>query len=353
MFFSNLHKSFAIELTINTLLFVLFETYALHQLATSQIASELAFSFVFSLIMFAYFVLWAKTNEKVKHFEFELMNHTFFIINVMFTIALILNWINLNIFIPLLEMENAYISNIILQTIIYFKFLTYFFNYEEYLVSAKNNTLIKNAFFHLIKSKKVAYPSILIEKDNLEKERLISHEAGHLLFILEEIDEEKAVTASIIKDNFANGFVLFNVDHLLSTKENLEKVMKFYLGGIIAEIYEENQNEGIKQSVGRQSDMEAFNKVAIKYLNNAYSIHENTINYCTKQDQDAVIAFNDKSFRNLHKRMLLEGMEYLLENKESYENIKNLLRNKGIIYTKDVLTLKKAVNKNNKLESKK
>lgn len=336
------YYSFFKELTINIVLFFVFQTIVLFQedLSIIKDSKEISFAGLFSLFSIFYLLY---LNISGKHVEYHLEKINFFLLstNLMFAFAFFLHILNAYFLESKLEITNFYYINLfLLGTSAFMLIFLRYRNMNEYLIGAMSDIMLKNVAYKKLKlnHRAVARKSIRINKD-LSDENVISHEVGHLLFILPYIAKNKDVLISTIPDSGAKGFVLTNLFESPKTKLEFERKMLYLVGGLAADYYEQSKT-GTDIEVGAASDMWKFSNLAASYLKNGFSKKMLFLGESSELTLSEVSAHNKACMDYIYQSILKECLVYIINNKEVYEEIKALLKEEKVLYTEDLLKYK-------------
>lgn len=354
MFFitKNLSKqyySFFNELILNIAIFILFQFFFLFQpnieiIATSE---EFKWCFLFSL-MSLIFLISLNISKKFQDYKLELINIFMFSSNVMFSIGLILHFLNIFVLIPSFEMVNFHKANIFILTVLGFIFFVFRYRaIEDYLIGAMSDVMLKNVAYKKLKLnyRAISEKSVKINKKATD-ESVVNHEVGHLMFLIKNINENSEVIASIIPDRSAKGFVASNIFTKIETKKEYQNMMLYLIGGLASDYYESEVND-IEISAGAASDLTKFTELSIKYLSLGFSNKMCYLNKVpSKSDFDSgidIISHNNTCLNEIYRKSLNIAIDYIIENKEVYEELKKHLRKEKVLYNDDLLIFRNKI----------
>lgn len=166
---------------------------------------------------------------------------------------------------------------------------------------------------------------------NADEKRTVVHEAGHLIFygLLNNVPEIKVEIvdnrrAFFIKDYL--GYVEHSNFSDVRTKENMEWEMKMILGGKQLEEYV----LGIT-SVGASDDMESWNKLAIKYLEEGFGDF-----YYHDAKNEEEITSNNLTLSRLKRYQEDQVIDFFTANDSAVKSIVSLIENQRVLHNKDI-----------------
>lgn len=336
------YYSFFKEMFLNLLFFIVFQAAMIFQTSISFIADskEYAYAGLFSLFS-VLFLVYLTVSKKHDEYNLEKINLVLFSSNIMYSISIILHFLNVHILIPFLNMSNFHYANIFtLSTISFLFFVLRYMNLSDYLIGARSDIMLKNSAYQKLRLnyKAISKSALRIDK-SLSDDSVIAHEVGHLLFLLSLLKNDKEILISIVPDAGAKGFVLTNILENPQTKSEYESKMLYLVGGLAADYYEQaKSNQEIE--VGAGSDMWKFSSLAASYLKNGFSkktlflneVPDLSIEYISKHNKECM----DYTYQTILKSCLI----YIYQNKELYEDIKKLLKKEKVLYTEDLLEFK-------------
>ena len=345
MFDNDNYKTILSEIKINMIIFILFPVLYMFSLESDFKLNELSLSLTFSLFSCLYVFF---NIKKFNNHKFEFINQVLFISNILSVSYLIIStsgyiyetWI-------IEKSASIHLYNLLIQYPLMFFAFYNLYNIEDYMESARSDLMIKNTYYQYKGINSRAKP----EKIKIKRtdKLTIAHEVGHLIQLLPTLEDKDEVLTSVIPDSNTYGYVFTNFLKHPQKKSEYEVKMRFYLGGIAAEKYENVINK-LDEESGRMTDLKSYSNLSINYLKNGFlegSLYISELeSKLYSENKKMANEVNVKAINNLYKKMYLEAYLNIEENKEVYEELKKMLEEKKALYTEDIIHLK------NKLKTK-
>ncbi len=345
MFHNNHYKAILSEVTINMIIFILFPVLYMFSLKSNFELNELSLSLTFSIFSCLYIF---SNLKKFNNHKFEFINQVIFISNILSLMYVIISALGYIYETWVIEQSvSIHLYNLLIQYPLMFIAFYNLYNIDNYMDSARSDLMIKNTYYQgKGKSYRAKPEKIQIKRND---KLTIAHEVGHLMQLLPTLEEKDELLISVIPDSNAYGYVFTNYLKSPKKKSEYEIKMRFYLGGMAAEKYENIVNK-LEEETGRKSDLKAYSNLSIDYLKNGFlngSLYISELeDKFYSENKKMADEINIQTVESLYQKNYLEAYLNIEENKEVYEELKKLLENKKALYTEDIIHLK------NKLKTK-